>query len=573
MVTCPASRPLALAVALAALAALAPRALAQATPATQPAPAGPADTATATPPAAAPVVFAGETLVVFRTRLGPFSPAERAAALAARLRALADRVARGADSVTPAPEDGRTDLRLGDEVLMTVTDADARAAGRSQATVAAAYAQALTEALRRGSRAAALKALALGLLGTVLTTAALLVLLRLGGAAFARLDAAADRLGTSRLRAIRLQKVELVSAERLVAALRGGVQLSRAVALLVLLYFYLVLVLSLFPWTQHLAGSILGYLLDPLGRAWRAFVAYLPNVFFLAVIAVLTRYGLKLVHLVFRSIGSGALTFAGFHAEWAEPTYKIVRFLVLAFAVVVAFPYLPGSGSDAFKGVSIFLGVLFSLGSSSAIGNIVAGVVLTYTRAFQLGDRVQIGATAGDVVEKTLLVTRVRTIKNEDVTIPNALVLGSHIVNYSAVAHAGGLILHTSVTIGYDAPWRRVHGLLLAAARATPGILADPVPFVLQTSLDDFYVSYQLNAYTDRPATMAATYSVLHQHIQDAFNEAGVEIMSPHYAALRDGNAVAIPDDRRPPGYRPPAFRVARAEAPAREPEAPPGAP
>jgi small-conductance mechanosensitive channel len=187
---------------------------------------------------------------------------------------------------------------------------------------------------------------------------------------------------------------------------------------------------------------------------------------------------------------------------------------------------------------------------------VVAGVVLTYTRAFLVGDRVRIGDTEGDVVRRSLLVTKVRTIKNVEITIPNGTVLASPIINFTTHAATHGLILHTTVTIGYDAPWRRVHELLIAAARATEHVLQDPAPFVFQTSLDDSYVSYQINAYTDRPAVMADTYSLLHQNIQDQFNRAGVEIMSPHYKALRDGNRVTIPAEHLPSSYHAPAFRV-----------------
>jgi len=238
------------------------------------------------------------------------------------------------------------------------------------------------------------------------------------------------------------------------------------------------------------------------------------------------------------------------------PTYKIVRFFILAFALTVAFPYIPGSKSEAFKGVSIFLGVLFSLGSTSTISNVMAGLSITYMRAFKVGDRVRIGDTVGDVIDQSLLVTHVRTIKNEDVTVPNSMVLGAHIVNYSARAKEEGLILHTAVTIGYDAPWRTVHELLVESARKTPCILVTPAPFVLQTALNDFYVTYELNAHTDEPRQMVNTYSALHRHIQDTFNEAGVEIMSPHYAQLRDGNRTAIPDAYLPKEYVPRSIRV-----------------
>jgi small-conductance mechanosensitive channel len=237
-----------------------------------------------------------------------------------------------------------------------------------------------------------------------------------------------------------------------------------------------------------------------------------------------------------------------------------VRFIILAFAFTVAFPYIPGSRSEAFKGVSIFLGILFSLGSTSAIANVVAGLSITYMRAYKIGDRVRIGDTVGDVIDRSLLVTHILTVKNEDVTVPNSMVLNAHIVNYSARAKEEGLILHTSVTIGYDVPWRTVHELLVEAARKTPDLLAEPKPFVLQTALNDFYVTYELNAHTDKPREMVNSYSALHRNIQDSFNEAGVEIMSPHYAQLRDGNRTAIPDAYLPTDYAPRSIRVEAVE-------------
>jgi small-conductance mechanosensitive channel len=186
----------------------------------------------------------------------------------------------------------------------------------------------------------------------------------------------------------------------------------------------------------------------------------------------------------------------------------------------------------------------------------VAGTILTYMRAFQVGDFVRIGNDVGEVLEKTLLVTRIRTQKNEIVTIPNGTVLGGVVVNYSAEAKNEGVIFHTTVTIGYAAPWRQVHELLISAALATDDILHDPLPFVLQTALNDFYVAYELNAYTARPSNMLDVYSVLHQNIQDKFNEAGVEINSPHYTALRDGNQTTIPEKYLPGDYKSPAFRI-----------------
>jgi small-conductance mechanosensitive channel len=282
----------------------------------------------------------------------------------------------------------------------------------------------------------------------------------------------------------------------------------------------------------------------------------LPSLLFLIVWVFIIGGMLKLNRLFWKWVDAGAIVLPGFYKEWAYPTAKILAFLLIAFGLVVAFPYLPGGNSDAFKGVSIFIGVLISLGSGSAMGNIVSGVILTYTRAFRVGDRIRVGEHTGDVIERTLLVTRLRTIKNEDVIIPNSTVVSTSVVNYSEVKDSGQLILHTTVTIGYDAPWQKVHELLIEAARRTEGILPAPVPFVLQTALNDYNVSYQINAYTDAPARMAVIYSDLHRNIQDTFNEGGVEIMSPGYQAIRDGNQTTIPESYLSPEYRKPGFRI-----------------
>jgi len=228
---------------------------------------------------------------------------------------------------------------------------------------------------------------------------------------------------------------------------------------------------------------------------------------------------------------------------------------------VLISPYLPGFGSPAFQGLSIFFGVLLSLGSTATVANVVAGVAITYMRPFKVGDRVKIADTVGDVIEKTLLITRVRTIKNVEVTIPNSMVLGSHMINYGALADEDGLILHTSVTIGYDVPWKKVHGLLIDAAHATKNVLREPAPFVLQTSLNDYSVAYELNVYTAKANALLGSLSELHQNIQDKFNEASVEIMSPSYAALRDGNQLTLPEDYLPRTSSPKGFKILPTES------------
>ena len=359
-----------------------------------------------------------------------------------------------------------------------------------------------------------------------------------------------------RLKGIKIQKLQLFSAKQATDFLLAVVKYGRYVVNIILILIYLTTILSIVPQTRGVVDSLLKSILEALARGWKNFVEYLPSLVNLILISLVAVYGTKFVHFIFHEIEKKTITIAGFHPEWAEPTFQLVRVVIVALALVVAFPYLPGSSSPAFQGITIFIGALFSLGSTSVVGNIVAGIMLTYTLAFKVGDRVQISDTIGDVIDKGLLVTRVRTIKNVEVAIPNSMVLSSHIINYSMQAQERGLILNTTVTISYDTPWRLMHETLIQAALITTDILPDPRPFVLQTGLDDSYVRYELNAYTNQPQNMAVIYSELHQNIQDKCNEAGIEIMSPHYGALRDGNNSTIPADQLPKDYQSPGFRV-----------------
>jgi small-conductance mechanosensitive channel len=358
------------------------------------------------------------------------------------------------------------------------------------------------------------------------------------------------------LKGFKIQRVQVFTAGQLTNFLLVVGRYVRYGVVVLLILIYLTGIFSVFPQTRKVVNNVLNSIFQSFSKSWQGFVAYLPSLLNLVVIIVITYYSLKLIRFLFGEVQKGTITLSGFYPDWAMPTYELVRFMVIALALVLAFPYLPGSSSPAFQGISVFIGLLFSLGSTSVVANIVSGVVLTYTRAFSLGDRVKIADTVGDVIEKGLLVTRVRTIKNVVITIPNGMVLGSHIINYSAVSREHGLILNTTVTLGYDISWRLIHETLIKAAQATPGILAEPRPFVFQTSLDDFYVSYELNAYTDQPNQMAVTYSELHQNIQDFCNKAGIEILSPHYGALRDGNQSTIPADQLPKDYQAPPYTV-----------------
>lgn len=504
----------------------------------------------------APVMFENETLLVIYDRLGPFTPHERAQGVMDRLTRLANDPLAGNHPIVATHQEQTSELVHGEMVVMTITDRDAQPTGVGRQELAQRYADKLQSTLNRSREQLTFRALLIDAGLALLDTVILIVLLALIHKAFPKLYDKIDAWRGTVIPAIRIQRVELVSAGQIAAGLTACLRAIRVVGVLFLLYLYLTTVLGIFPWTRAISARLIEAVISTLSVIGLAFSTYVPNIVSIAVIVFITRYIIKLISLLFTGIERGAISFTGFYREWAQPTYKIVRFLVIVFAAIACFPYIPGSQSEGFRGISVFLGLLFSLGSAGAISNIIAGVVLTYMRPFRVGDRVKIADTTGDVTEKTLLVTRVRTIKNVDVTIPNAMVLGSHLINFSSCAPGEGLILHTSVTIGYDAPWKKVHELLIAAARATTHILAKPEPFVQQTSLNDFYVTYEINAYTDRPNAMAAIYAELHQHIQDTFNEAGVEIMSPHYAQIRDGNKSTIPNQYLPRHYEAPGLRI-----------------
>ncbi|MGB3729374.1 MAG: mechanosensitive ion channel family protein, partial [Thermodesulfobacteriota bacterium] len=354
-----------------------------------------------------------------------------------------------------------------------------------------------------------------------------------------------------KIRSLRFQNQEILTGPQIAWGISKLFRWFRYFAYLIIFYLYINTIFSFFPKTRGVSAKLFDYFIDAVGFVLTAVWDYIPNLLTLFVIFAFGFYLIKLMRLFFRGVEEGRISLSGFYPEWASPTFAISRFLVIAFLIIVAFPYLPGKDSPAFQAVSIFFGVLISLGSTGAVSNVVAGIVLTYMRAFKIGDTVQIADTNGDIVEKTMFVTRIRTVKNVEITVPNAMVLNDHIINYSALAENEGLVLHSKVTIGYDVPWKEVHDLLKAAAYATEGLEKEPEPFVLQTALNDYYVEYEINAYTKLPRIMSRTYNELHRNIQDKFNEAGVEIASPSITMYRDGNQPNIPDDYLPKESKP----------------------
>lgn len=370
---------------------------------------------------------------------------------------------------------------------------------------------------------------------------ALLVLIPVTNLVISRTCRVIEKLRETRFRVVKIQSLEIFTPNQMVGVLMHVIKYLRSGFLLALFLLFITLVFSLYPQTEGIAQSLLFEVNEALISLWDQALSFIPNLIALALITLITRLLLRLLRFFYEGLQVGKIRFSSIHPEVVEPTYQLLRFLVIAFALVAAFPYIPGSSSPMFRGISIFVGFLISLGSTSLVTNIISGIVLTYSRGLKIGDRVKIGETFGDVIDRTLLVTRIKTIKNEIITIPNVVVMQNEIINFSAEAHGDGLILHTSVTIGYDEPWRHVQELLIEAALTTSDILDFPEPFVLKTSLDNHYISYELNAFTDNPDRMNDIYSDLHQNILDKFNHAKVEIMSPTYFAFRDGQDSTIP--------------------------------
>ncbi len=504
-----------------------------------------------------PVTLEGDTLFQLYTRIGSFTVAERAEAVSRRLQRLYDDPFFSPDSLRLVPNQNSFDLVYrGDNIIMTVTEFDGLWFEKDPQTLAGDYLAVIRKEVA--------EIRAENSLLNILKRAGYVVLILLGvGLIIHGINRffrfISGKLATRQERyfkGLQFKSLALFTPDQHYGAFLRILGVLRVLVILIALYLALPLLFGLFPKTKPIADTLLHWILSPVRSVVHGILAFLPNLFTIAIIVIATHYLLKGIKYFTNAIAEGNLQISGFYPDWALPTFNIVRFLVYAFMVVIIFPYLPGSQSPAFQGVSVFLGILLSLGSSSAIANIVAGLVITYMRPFRIGDRVKIGDVAGDVIEKTLLVTRIRNAQNEDITVPNATILSSHTVNYSTHAATDGLILHTTVTIGYDVPWKQVHEALIAAALRTTDVLAEPEPFVFQTGLEDFYVAYELNAYTRKANGLGGIYSELHQHIQDCCNEAGIEIMSPHYGALRDGSASTIPEGYQPPGYEPPPFNV-----------------
>ena len=490
-----------------------------------------------------PVVAEGDTLFYLFTKRGGYTPQQRAQMTGAAIEEIGKRFNLRPDSVSIDHSDIVSDLMYGNKVLLSLTDQDALWEGVSRDSLAKERQVNVITKLHEMKAEHSIWRMAKRILYFLLVIVGQYLLFRLTNWLFRKLKVRILRLKDTKIKPVSIQGYELLDAQKQANLLVFLAGIGRYILMGIQLVITVPLIFIIFPQTEGLAYRLLGYIWNPIRNIFVDIIDYIPNLFTIVVIWYAVKYLVRMVLYLAREIEAGRLKFNGFYPDWAMPTFHIVRFLLYAFMIAMIYPYLPGSDSGVFQGISVFVGLIVSLGSSTVIGNIIAGLVITYMRPFKMGDRIKLNDTTGDIIEKTPLVTRIRTPKNEVVTVPNSFIMSSHTVNYSTSAREYGLIIHSEVSIGYDVPWRQVNQILIDAALNTPGVVDDPRPFVLETSLSDWYPVYQINAYIKEAHKMSQIYSDLHQTIQDKFNEAGIEIMSPHYMAVRDGNATTTPKD------------------------------
>jgi len=477
-----------------------------------------------------PLQVNGRTIVALRGPLLGFSPQERVAVATARIEAVLGR--QQLPEVTFEEFPLGTRVRLGGEPVFTITRAEIdQEAGDTTTLVARAVGLRLTDAiaelrrehtLRYRARAAGYVALA-----TVLFGAFVWLMMRAKGWLTRRLSGAATAHG----QLLHVDDTELLQASRLMQLTR--IFLGAVVWLLLMVgaLVWLSFALAQFPPTRPWADEILGRMLGIVHSGGVALVSALPGLLFVGLIVLVARGVSQLLAVWFDQVEHGRIQLEWLQADAVRPTRRIFAILVWGFALAMAYPYLPGAQTEAFKGLSVLFGVMVSLGGSSVIGRALAGLTLMYSRLFRRGDYVRIGDTEGLVVDVGMFATRIRNGLGEEIAVPSSEVVSASVKNYSHTAPGAGYLVTTGVTIGYSTPWRQVHAMLEEAARRTGGLSAAPPPIVRQTGLSDFYVRYRLAAHAraEDPPPRVTVLSELHAHIQDVFNEHGVQIMSPHY--------------------------------------------
>ncbi|MDR1454568.1 MAG: mechanosensitive ion channel family protein [Tannerella sp.] len=493
---------------------------------------------------AVPVAVDGDTLFVIYARQGGLTPRRRAENARENILEAGKNLAFGRDSLRIENGMSLTDLMYGEKVLFSITDQDACWEHTTRDELARRYgisvSRKIDELKRENGLAQWLRRAGLFLLVVLLQAG----LFRLTGRLFLNLRRKITLLEKQKkLKPLVVRDYEVLNIHRQEKALEILAKGLKWMLILLQFAFSVPILFAIFPQTQSFAETLFSYAFEPLRMIFWSVILYIPKLFRIIIICLCIHFLVKGIRFIAREIEHEKLKINGFFPDWAQPTFNIIRFFLYVLMVAMIYNYLPYSNSAIFKGVSVFVGLMVSLGSSTVIGNMLAGFVITYMRPFKTGDRIKIDDTEGHVIEKSPFVTRLRTPKNEIVTIPNSKVMSSNITNHSASARIYGLIIHTEVGFGFHVPGQQVRRLLVQAALETPCVLADPEPFVLETEWKDSYPVYQINACVKEVDNLPAVYSDLNRHIHDVFQEAGIELILPHYYAGRDGNPVAMPPE------------------------------
>ena len=513
-------------------------------------------TAEATPADVTPAALTVGNRPIFTMRsvILSYKPAERANAAQQRIQRILDR---GGDfKVVVKPHEQGAVVMIDEDAAFMVLPGDVNTlAGDNLYSLAEQAAGnlrlAITEYREQNNIKKVGHAMGWSLLATVLFIAAGKMWLTLGR----KLRNRALYLVRRNADAVKLAGVSALNAESTAIIVSRLLNTLIASGMLLLSYLWATFVLRRLPWTRPWGESLTGYLFDTLGTVFKASVSAIPGLMLVVVIFVLGRFISGIIRSFFTRFESGQVESIWLDQATAVPTRKLSIAFVWLVALAMAYPYLPGAQTEAFKGMSVLFGLMVSLGASGVVGQVVSGFILVYSRSLKVGEYVRIGDTEGTVTELGLFATRIQTGMGEEIVLPNNYVTGTPTKNYSrTVAEGKGFVLDTTVTIGYDTPWRQVHAMLLQAARNTAGLLNDPAPYVVQTALSDWYVEYRLVCYAgpEAPSRRALVLGDLHANIQDAFNEYGVQIMSPHYMADKDHTVVVARENWYAPPANPP---------------------
>ncbi|MEA5511396.1 mechanosensitive ion channel family protein [Crocosphaera sp. UHCC 0190] len=511
-------------------------------------------------PAETNVILDGQKLFSIDSPAGSFSPELRAVYVSQNIQEFAKNYNLNVEDIKIIRTGDYLDIIIGDKILNSVTPEDANKTGIMQQKLAEQHLQIIQQTVQKYRVDNSLSTFLFSCLKFILLTAFSIYF-------YVWLKSDLRHKIYKKL----FQKLEQI-INNIIPSIEQQTLLSKIINFIGSLFYSLLLItlnwllfisygilaLKIFPKTKDISKKIISIIENEFNFIGNKIVDYLPDLFMILFIGSIGYFLIKVINLVFEEIKNGNLEFSGFYPEWHKPTKRLINGLIIMITVMAITPYLPGFNSPAIKGITIFIGALISLGSSGTISNLLAGIVLIYTRSFRLGDYIKINDIRGEVIATNMLVTRLMTFHKEVITFSNTQILSSQVTNYNMGINnkTQGVLLNVTITLGYDVPWRKIYSTLIKAALKTTEILAQPEPFIIQEGFDDSYVSYTLNAYTKNPNKMMYIYSHLYENIQDCCNEAGIEILSPEYLQLRDGNHTTIPDAYLAKDYQSSQFQV-----------------